>query len=469
MKKYDIIVIGSGAGTKISTPASKLGLKVALIEKSKLGGTCLNRGCIPSKMLIHSAEVAQTIDTAHKYQIISKGYELNFKALVDRVSQTIDEESLSIQPGIEANPNLDWYQDHARFIDHKVLQVGEEQITAEKIFIVAGARPFIPDISGLAGTPYITSTEALRLNQFPQSMIVVGGGYIATELAFYFAALGVRMTMLVRNKMLTGEDFEIREEFQKVFSSQFDVQFQAFLTQIEYKNQKFHVTYLQGEEERTLEAEQLFVATGVTPNSDGLDLEKTGIVPNADGFIPVNEYLETEVEGIWAFGDIVGNYLFRHSANYEGEYLQEIVVHGEPKYPIDYTGMPHAVFSNPQVAGVGEREDDLIARGAQYVVGKHPFSASAMGMALLSEHGFLKLLIEKKTHKILGCHIIGHEASILIHQVIPLLRKQGTLEDLLYMVHIHPALSELVRNVARKARNALLEAGEDLPVKLRIK
>lgn len=161
MKHYDIIVIGSGAGAKISTPSSKLGYQVALLEKSRLGGTCLNRGCIPSKMLIHCADVATIIDEAHRFQVIPQSkYEVDFKTMVNRVSQVIDEESFRINPAIEANPNIDWYQDHAQFVGDKQLRVGEEEITADKIFIAAGARPQIPDIPGLGGTPFLTSTKA---------------------------------------------------------------------------------------------------------------------------------------------------------------------------------------------------------------------------------------------------------------------------------------------------------------------
>ena len=469
MKHYDIVVIGSGGGAKISTPSSKLGYKVALIEKGPLGGTCLNRGCIPSKMLIHAAEVAQVIQEAHRFQVVPKGFEVDFSALVHRVSDSIDTESLSINPGIEANPNIDWYAQHARFTGERRLQVGDEEITAERIFIAAGARPSIPNIPGLAEVPFITSTEALRLDRFPRKMVVIGAGYIATELAFYFGSLGTEIHMFARSRMLKVEDFEIREEFEKVFSEQHQVYFNTLPGRIRHRDGRFEVFYEDWQRQsRMIECDQVLVATGVVPNSDLLDLEKTGVEVRRNGFIKVNEYLRTTADNIWAFGDIAGNYLFRHSTNFEGQYLFASVIHQATRDPIDYTGMPHAVFTHPQIAGVGEREEELKERGAQYVKGVHPYSGSAMGMALRSNHGFVKLLIEKQTHRILGCHIIGPEASVLVHQVIPLMRLQGKLEDLLYMIHIHPALSEIVRNAARKARDQLMDAGEELPVPLKI-
>lgn len=469
MKHYDIIVIGSGGGTKISTPASKLGYKVALIEKGPLGGTCLNRGCIPSKMLIHAADVAQIMDEAHRFQILPQGYNIDFTTLVRRVSAEIDAESESIRPGIEANPNLDLYTEHATFVGERHLRVGQEEITGERIFIAAGARPYIPDISGLKEVPYITSTEALRLEQFPQEMVVIGGGYIATELTHYFGSLGTKTHVFARSRLLKGEDSEVREEFEKVFSQNHRVYWNTLPSQVKHSQGRFEVFYQDAQgEEQSIPCDEVFVAAGVVPNTDELGLEKAGVALKRGGFIKVDAHLRTTADNVWAFGDIVGNFLFRHSANYEGQYLFASVIHQASQEPIDYHGMPHAVFSHPQIAGVGEREDDLKARGAHYVKGVNPYSSSAMGMALRSNHGFVKILVEKGTHRILGCHIIGHEASVLIHQIIPLMRLKGKLEDLLYMIHIHPALSEIVRNAARNARDGLIAAGEELPIELKI-
>ncbi len=178
--------------------------------------------------------------------------------------------------------------------------------------------------------------------------------------------------------------------------------------------------------------------------------------------------MRTNVEGVWALGDIAGNYLFRHSANYEGEYLLETVLHDGEKYPIDYTGMPWAVFTNPQIAGVGLNEKECQEKGLSYVKGVNPYISSAMGMALRSDSGFVKILVERGTRKLLGCIIVGHEASTLIHEVIPLFRLNGKLDDILKMIHIHPALSELVRNAARKARDELMKV-EEVPLGLKFK
>jgi len=455
-RHYDVLVIGSGGGTKISTPASKLGLEAAIIEKDRLGGTCLNRGCIPSKMLIHAAEVAHTIDTAERYEIRSKGYAIDFEALVSRVSHTIDGESDSILPGYRANEKLGYYHGTARFIGERRVVVRDFELSADKVYIACGSRPHIPKIPGLEGSPYMTSTEALRLTRQPKRLIVIGGGYIATELAFYFAALGTEVHILVRSIMLRGTDTQVREHFQKCFATRCRVHMGYRPTRVAYDGSEFEVEAItSGSEKHVLRADALLIATGVVPNSDTLDLGKAGVDVDDYGFIRTDDRLRTTAPNTWALGDVVGNYMFRHSVNLEGEYLFRTTIADPVDEPIDYGAMPFAVFSSPQVAGVGETEDALIARGADYVVGYRPYAASAMGMALRSEEGFVKLLVDSRDRRILGCHIIGHEASVLVHQVITLMQLEGTLDQLLATTFIHPALNEIVRNAARDARDKL--------------
>eukprot|EP00753_Platysulcus_tardus_P007629 PLAT15318.1.p1 GENE.PLAT15318.1~~PLAT15318.1.p1 ORF type:complete len:519 (+),score=266.36 PLAT15318.1:63-1559(+) len=491
VKHYDVAVIGSGGGTKLSTPASRLGMKAAIIEsgfdtiedgepvhKIGLGGTCLNRGCIPSKMLIHAADVAEEIREAGRYEITTHGYDVDWRKLVTDTSATVDGTSSSIDRAYSKNDNLDYYAEEASFVGPKRIKVGDQEITADKVFIAAGSRPRVPDIPGLADTPYMTSTEALRLLKKPEKLIVIGGGYIATELAHFYGGLDVDVHIFARSTLLRFEDSEVADEFSRIFTSKYKTYLHAKSLSVSYDADSKLFTYRYSTEEdgeQEITADQLLLATGVVPNSDRLNLAAAGVDVDDRGFVKVDDRLRTSAEGVWALGDIAGNWLFRHSVNFEGNYLFENLIHPDSRvdegsdYPaIDYVGMPHAVFSNPQVAGVGEREQDLIARGADYVKGVNPYAKSAMGDALRSDSGFAKLLIERGTRKVLGFHVVGHEASILAHVVIPLMRKDATLDDLLYCIYIHPALPEIVRNSARRARDALMEAGDDLPVKLRI-
>lgn len=270
----------------------------------------------------------------------------------------------------------------------------------------------------------------------------------------------------------------VAKEFSRVFvkKARMDIKLHAAPTHVDYSNETFTIKYKINDEEHTIQADQLMVAAGVVPNSDILDCAAGGLKVSKEGYIVVDDHLKTNVEGVYAFGDIVGHHLFRHAANFQGEYLMETVIRkeellkeGGSVYPIDYTGMPWAVFSYPQIAGVGDTEEDLKKKNVSFVKAVNKYSSSAMGMALRSDSGFVKLLIERGTRKILGCHIIGEQASVLLHEVTPLVRKNGTLDDILYSIHVHPALSELIRNAARLARNALVEAGDVLPLKLKLK
>src|SRR5665213_2683600 len=235
MKKFDVITIGSGGGAKISSPAASMGLKVAVIEKDRLGGTCLNRGCIPSKMLIHPADVAIEIKEAHRFDIHNNPkFSVDFAKLVERISSTVDADSDKIGASYAKHPNISLYRGTAKFVDNKVIEINNEQITADKIFIAAGTRPTIPDIPGLAGTPFMTSTEALRNTTLPSSMIIIGGGYIGCEIGHAYGSLGTKTTFLVRSKLLRAQDAEVSAEFQKVFSRYHDVHLGAIPTKVEY-------------------------------------------------------------------------------------------------------------------------------------------------------------------------------------------------------------------------------------------
>lgn len=456
MTTFDVIVIGSGGGAKITSPAARLGLKVACIEKDALGGTCLNRGCIPSKMLIHPADVAIAIKEAHRFDIKNNpNFEVDFAKLVSRISNTVDSDSASIAAGYAKNPNITYYHGLAKFVSNKVVEVNGEQLTADKIFIAVGSRPQIPAILGLEGTPYMTSTEALRNTKLPKTLVVIGASYIAVELGHAYGALGTEVHFLVRSRLLRREDAQVSEEFTRVFSRYHKIHSGAVPTKVQYHNGQFRISYKDADGDHSLISETLLIATGVVPNTDTLGLENTDIQLTDEGFVKVDECLQTTVEGIYSMGDCIGWYFFRHSVNFEGEYLFRTVFERPSREPIQYSPVPHAIFTHPQVAAVGKTEEELKAEGVDYVVGLSPYKSSAMGMALLSDSGFCKILFDKNSRKILGAHIIGDEASDMIHMLIAFMNMNGTMDDVLRMIYIHPALPEIVRNAARKAREQL--------------
>lgn len=453
MKEYDLIVIGAGGGTKIASPAARMGHKVAIVEKEDLGGTCLNRGCIPSKMLIHPANVLEAATHLEKYDIQLDGeYRVDFDKLVKRVTSTIKAESSGIADTYDTIDTLDHYAGTATFKNNKTIDVNGEELTASKIVIATGSRPFVPPIPGLEGTPYMTSREALRPEKLPKKLLVIGGGYIASELGHMYGTLGSETVFFVRDCYLAREDETIQKKFQSAFEQKHKTHYGAQGLTVDYSDDTFTVTGTNKNGETFEETgDALFVATGVVPNTDELGLENTSIKLSERGYIKVNENLETDSEGVYAIGDVVGNYLFRHSVNFEGEYLLGQLFEGHESAAIEYPPMPHAVFSSPEIGGVGKTEEELRKEAVNYLAVTHEYIHSAQGMARLPDEGIVKLLFNRDTKELLGAHIIGEEAATMVHMLILAVTMKATCDDLLKMIYIHPALPEIVRNAVRKA------------------
>ena len=463
MQKFDLIVIGGGSGLDVATSAAQHGLTVAVVERERMGGTCLNRGCIPSKLLIHSSDIMETIKHAAKFGIVISGYAVEFQKIVQRVNDFTDHESEEIRNAFEGIKNPKLFSKECKFIGPKTIKLidnpnhddNEQNIIAgEKILIAAGTRPKIPSIAGLEETDYITSDEALRLKHQPATLTIIGGGYVACEMAHFFGALGTKINIIqIDDVLLPNEDEDISQNFTRVFSKKYNV-FLGYETEYVSKinedgGRKFFVQSKKKSESLELVSDQLLIAAGRIPNSDTLNLDKTSVEVDVRGNIKTNMYLETNINGIFALGDIVGRYLFKHSANHEAKYAYNNIIHHNNKIPVDYTAIPHAIFTSPQVAGVGFTEQKLKNQNQiQYVKSIYPYINTAMGKAIDDQDGFVKFLVDKKSRKILGCHIIGDQASILIHEVLVAMmsddKHSGTIDSIVRTIHIHPALSEVV-------------------------
>lgn len=457
MKHYDIIIIGSGWGTKLR-PLADAWKTVAIIEKEKLGGTCLNKWCIPSKMLIYPSDLATTA-REHARDLHVHGLEkphIDFASLVEETQQRISADSNSIEPVYNDHKNITLYKWHATFIENKILEINGEKISADTIYIATGSVPAIPNIPWLDAVPYMTSKDALANTQLPKKMIVIGGWYIAVELGHVYGAAGCDVHFLVRSGMIKAEDHDIREVFEKDFSERYNVHYWVSPVKIEHKNNIFYVTLDSWE---IMQSDALFVATWVRPMTDGLGLENTDITVSKRWYIEVDDYLETKVPWVFALWDVVGNYLFRHSVNYEGEYLLR-EFQNTHKSPIKYPPMPHAIFSYPQIAWVWVTQDELIKQwkqeGLDYEIAIHHYKNSAMGSAMKAEVWFVKLIADKNTRKVIWAHIIGEKSSDIIHMMIVIISANMTVDFMLGdMIFIHPALSEVIRNAARSLAKKL--------------
>ncbi len=444
LDKFDLIVIGSGSGLDVANAAAQSGMKVAIIEKDRIGGTCLNRGCIPSKLLIHSADVMETIRTAGTFGINVGSVSVDFAKIMKRTYDIIDPDSEGIRKAFESIDNPMLFHVECRFVGPKQIEVSGRTITADKILIASGTRPGIPKIDGLEGSGYITSDEALRIEKQPETLTIIGGGYIACELGHFFGALGTKVNIIQRRDvLLVDEDEEVAKRFTEVFARKHSVYTGYTPKSVAKRNDKFVVTAKNKQGKQVeIESDQLLIATGRVPNSDTLYLEKTGVKTNKEGFIEVDGYLETSAKGIFALGDAIGRYMFKHSANHEAQYAYNNIA-GRKKAAVDYIAMPHAVFASPQVAGVGKTEQELKKEGVHYAKAIYQYINTAMGETLEDRDGFVKLLVGHD-RKILGCHIVGSDASVLIHEVLVVMKMGGTVDDIANTVHIHPALSEVV-------------------------
>jgi mycothione reductase len=461
-EKFDLIVIGSGSGLDVANAAATHhGLKVAIIEKDKMGGTCLNTGCIPSKLLIHSADVAKVIKHADIFGIKVDGFSVDFEKIVERVNTITDSNSMAIKKSYENSDNPKLFAKECRFVGKKMISLGRTNmsdeeiiITAENILIASGTRPKIPKIKGLLESGYITSNESLRLKQQPRTLTFIGGGYITCELAHFYGSLGTEINIIqIKEVLIPKEDKEISHKFTEIFSKKYNVYLGYDVESVSKgESNTFHIVAKNKSSGKILElnSEKLLVAVGRVPNSDSLDIKKTGVMLDENGFILVDQYLETNIKGIFALGDVVGRYQFKHNANNEARYAyHNMLVPDIKKLPVDYTAMPHAIFSSPQVAGVGFTEQQLIIKGIDYQKSIYPYIRTAMGEAIQDRDGFVKFLVDKNDKKILGCHIIGTDASTLIHEVLVAMKAgDGTVDSITRTIHIHPALSEVIARAA---------------------
>ncbi len=444
MEYFDVIVIGAGSGLRISNEAAELGLKTALVDEGPFGGTCLNRGCIPSKMLIHTADVIETIKKASLFGVNAKLEKIDWVKMQKRVWKTVDSAAKEIEEGNKTDKNITIYRKRAEFVGNKLLKVGNELISGKKIFICAGTRPKIPEIKGLENVKYYTSDDVMRLKKQPNKMVIMGGGYISTELGHFFSSVGTEVTIVYRgDKLLKHEDYEISGEYTKIAMKKFNLMLNTDIKEVSNNEKGIKVEAEQNGKKKTLIVDILLLTTGRVPNSDILKVGNSNIKVNENGFIGINEYLETNVDGIWAIGDIVGKYLFKHSANMEADYCARNAF-GDDKIKIDYTAVPHAVFTSPQIAGVGYTEQELKEKRIPYLKGKYDYYDTGMGKAIEEKEGFVKVLVDPENKKILGCHIMGYDASTLIHEVILAMKNGLSADDIVKTIHIHPALSEVV-------------------------
>ena len=449
MEKFDVLVIGAGSGMIVAANAVANGLKTALVESGPIGGTCINRGCVPSKMLIYPADVASVIHEAEKLGIRATIDAIDFDRIMKRTHKLVAEDVERQTRAVEEDPRIRWFKGKGEFVSDYTLKTGEDVVKADKVFIVSGARPDVPLLKGIENVSFLTSDTVLSLEALPKSMVVIGGGYIAAEYGHFFSSLGSKVTIIQRSsRVLPDEDPEVSQLFTEEMGKRMEIftDYEAIEVMEKGSTKAVVARSRVSGQFKEFSGDAILIAAGRVPNSDILKPERTGVEVDAMGFVRVNEFLETRKKNIFAFGDAIGKQMFKHVANYEAQVAWHNSVH-DHKVKVDYSAAPHAVFTHPQVASVGMKEADASQSGYKILVGRAFYKDTAQGAAMAERGGFVKVIVEQETGRILGAHIIGPFASMLIQEVINAMASgDGTFVPIFRGLHIHPSMTEVVQN-----------------------
>jgi dihydrolipoamide dehydrogenase len=457
MSEYDVMVIGAGPGGYVcAIRASQLGKKTAIVDREWLGGVCLNVGCIPSKALLKNAEVAHLLREEGKdFGFEIEGLKLDYSAAVKRSRQVSDRLVKGVEFLMKKN-KIDVYFGEAIFQDNHSVIVSTDDVpttlTGKNIVIATGARPMqIPGVE-VDGQSIITYREAILQTELPQSVTIVGGGAIGLEFASIWSAYGVEVTIVeMLPRIAPTEDEEVSKELEKAFARQkIRILTDTRVEKIDATEGGVRVQVSKDGTQEILESQQALVAIGFTPNSGGLALETVGVATSDTGEIAVDEHLATNVQGIWAIGDVTGKLMLAHVASAMGIVCAENIA-GVETIRLDYEMMPRAIYSHPQVASFGLTESQAKKRGFEVTVGRFPFLANGKALGLNQRDGWVKLITDKLYGEILGAHMIGPEVTELLPELTLAHMMELTAAEIARNVHVHPSLSEVLMEAAHVA------------------
>ncbi|MEV8099508.1 mycothione reductase [Kitasatospora sp. NPDC085879] len=448
MRRHDLVVIGGGTGNALIDDRFAH-LDVAVVSQGPFGGTCLNAGCIPSKMLAATADVADAVRDAGRHDVDAALHQVRWSDVQRRVFGRLDADSRQSEQSRRDSSFVAVYRGTARFTGERRLRIdtadGPRDVEGERIVVAAGGRPTVPPVVAASGLPYDTSDSIMRIPQPPKHLAVLGGGYIAAELAHVFHAAGSRITIVEqRDSLLADQDEAVSAAFTHAVRDRYDLRLGRELTRLEGRPGGLRLVLDDG---TAVLADTLLVAIGRQPNSDRLDLETAGVACTDDGHVSVDEQLRTSADGVWAIGDIVTGVPLKHVANREAEVVAHNLLHPDDPRTMSYDAVPSAVFTRPQIARIGLTEQAVRERGIDYDVAAHRYEDVAYGWALENTEGFCKVLADRTTGLILGAHLIGPQAAALIQPLVLAMASGMTAREAARRpMWIHPALTEVVEN-----------------------
>jgi len=460
-KIFDLIVIGAGPGGYHSAiRASQLGLKVCLIEKDDgsgiggLGGVCLNWGCIPSKSLLKNAELLNEMKNPDEWGFSFKEFKADISKAIDRSRMVSSKLTQGIAYLIKKN-NIELIMGTAKLLSSTKIEVGNEIILGNNIIIATGARPrSLPNLE-IDKELIITSRQALELKTKPQSIAIIGASAIGCEFAYFFNAYGVEVSLLeIMDRLVPKEDAEVSKELERQFKKQGINAFTSSNIKNVKKNENsITLEYDSQGESYSKDFDKVMLGVGIQPNTDGLGLKDAGIQLDDNGFIVVDEFMKTNVNGVFAIGDVTGKLPLAHVAFDQGIVASEVIAGKEVEGISNYIDMPRCTYCSPQIASIGITEEQAKEQGLNYSIGKVPFQVAGKSIAINNYNGFAKIISDKETGEVLGAHIIGAEATEMIGEIGMLKYLEGTNEELHRMTHAHPTLSEVIKEAAANTNN----------------
>ena len=447
---YDITIIGGGPGGYVAAiRAAKLGLKVAVIEKSDLGGICCNWGCIPTKALLHNAYIFDLVKNSKKFGIEIPSYKLDWKKVIKRSRDIAKRLNKGIEYLLNKNKVV-YLPNYGKLKDSNTILLDNNNEIKSKFIIIAtgGHSKTIPSID-IDGKHIVSSKEAMNLSEIPKELVIIGAGAIGVEFASIYSSFGSKVTLVEGlSRILPIEDKDISIELEKIFKrKKINILTNAKVKGIK-KGKKTQVIL---EDKTIIKADKVLMAIGVNPNIENIGLKKMGIELK-DGFINVNEFMQTNIDNIYAIGDVSGPPLLAHVASFEGTLAAEHIF-GKKVSPMKYNNVPSCTYTNPEVASVGLTEEDAISKGYDIKIGKFPFSALGKTLAEGDRDGFVKIIYDSKYGELLGCHIIGKNATNLISEISISRNLETTYSELLNTIHPHPTLSEAIHEATADALN----------------
>lgn len=457
---YDFVILGSGSTAfAAALRAQEFGKTSVMTEERTVGGTCVNRGCLPSKNLIEAAKIIHDAKNPRYPGLQPATIELDFAELIRQKDDVIHGYREKKYEGL-VDGKISIEEGHAEFIDPHTIEVGAKRISGEKILIATGSRPNIPPIEGMDKVHFLTSdlltnNEAMEMTELPRSLLIVGGGYIALELGQMFSRFGVEVTILERSSQLLAHGYEPEtgRVIGKIFAKEgINVVTNANVNSVRMEGTAIVATASVGDKSEEFRGEEILLATGRQPNTDKIGIEKAGVQLGKNGQVLVNEFLQTNIPHIYAAGDLIGNELGSQMATPVGSQDGGIVAHNafsvEPPRVVDHRVIPRAIFTDPEIAAVGMTEAEGVAAGHPCWCNPLPIRLVPRAGAIYQTGGFIKMVADANTNEVLGVTMIGHNAGEVIHEAAMAMRYRATLDDFIHLLHVYPSMAEALKIAA---------------------